>query len=197
MSGTFPASPAPAALNLRSIQPTRTSDAHNLSTSARTVGAQRWGFKLSWKARRRPDMMPVIAFALAQRGRADAFLFVPPGFEPQGVATGTPVSLASPQTGASIVTSGWTANVSTILKAGDFVKFSSHSKVYMVTADAVSDPLGNATLTIQPTLRQAINADSLTVHAVPFTVALSADNLDAAFAAPQNGDLDLEFVERF
>lgn len=197
MSGTFPSTPAPAACNLRSSQPTRVSTAQNLRVVVRTVGVQRWGFKLSYKARRRLDLAPILAFVLAQRGQAEAFQFVPPGFDAQGVATGSPVTTAASQTGTSIATQGWTANVAAILKAGDFIKFASHSKVYMVVADAASDASGNATLSIQPALRQAVTSDALTVRNVPFTVALASDNLDVAWAPPQNGDVDLDLVERF
>ena len=62
------------------------------------------------------------------------------------------------------------------LKAGDFVKFASHNKVYMVVADATADGSNEATITIEPPLITALADDSVvTYDNVPFTVHLIND----------------------
>ena len=62
------------------------------------------------------------------------------------------------------------------LKAGDFVKFASHNKVYMVVADATADGSNEATITIEPPLITALANDSaVTYDNVPFTVHLIND----------------------
>ena len=59
---------------------------------------------------------------------------------------------------------------------GDFVKFASHNKVYMVVADATADGSNEATITIEPPLRTALVDDSVvTYDNVPFTVHLTND----------------------
>jgi hypothetical protein len=83
--------------------------------------------------------------------------------------------------GASSVTVTSDQTSSTILKAGDVIKFENHTKVYMLTADATSDGSGVATLNITPNLITALEDDSaggntsVTVNAVPFRCFLSND----------------------
>ena len=61
------------------------------------------------------------------------------------------------------------------LKAGDFIKFASHTKVYMVVADVTSSS-NAATVTIEPPLIADITNDSaVTYDDVSFTVHLTGD----------------------
>jgi hypothetical protein len=61
------------------------------------------------------------------------------------------------------------------LKAGDFIKFNGHSKVYMVVADATASA-GSATLTIEPPLRENLSDNEvITYDGVEFTVRLTND----------------------
>ena len=60
-------------------------------------------------------------------------------------------------------------------KAGDFLKFASHTKVYMVVSDVTSSS-NAATVTIEPPLITALADDSaVTYDNVPFTVYLTSD----------------------
>ena len=62
------------------------------------------------------------------------------------------------------------------LKAGDFIKFAGHDKVYMVVADVTADGSNEATLTIEPPLLTALaNNEVVTYDSVPFTVHLIND----------------------
>ena len=72
------------------------------------------------------------------------------------------------------MTDGWTtANTGVIFKAGDFLKFANHDKVYTVTADAISDGSGDETISIEPALvTSPANDSAITYTSVPFTVAL-------------------------
>ena len=59
-------------------------------------------------------------------------------------------------------------------KAGDFIKFASHTKVYMVVSDVTSSS-NAATVTIEPPLITALADDSaVTYDNVPFTVYLTS-----------------------
>ena len=60
-------------------------------------------------------------------------------------------------------------------KAGDFIKFASHTKVYMVVAD-VQASSNASTVTIEPPLIATVADDSVvTYDNVPFTVYLTSD----------------------
>jgi hypothetical protein len=95
---------------------------------------------------------------------------------PKGVATGTPLVNGASQTGASLVTDGWSANVTGILKAGDVIKIAGLNLVYDITADVNSNASGQATLSLSPPIfsgqSPADNA-ALTVTGVLFRACLS------------------------
>lgn len=196
MSGTFPTTPLPTALRLRSTQPTLVSVAHSLKRQVRSRGGQRWSFALDYRNRTRAEMASLLAFALAQRGQYETFQFVPALLGvPQGVATGTPLVNGAHTTGRSIATDGWTPSI-TVMNAGDFIKFAGHAKVYMLTADVVSNGSGAATLTIEPELYSDLaNNEALTVTAVPFTVAFAADDHEASLMAGPVFNWSCELVE--
>ena len=199
MSGSFPANPAPSALKIQSYQPTRVSLSHNLRRSVRTNGAQRWVITADWVGLTRAQFAPIQAFVLAQRGQWDTFSAALPAHKlPQGVATGTPLVNGANQQGRSLATRGWTANLSGVMKAGDFLGIAGQTKVYMVTADANSDSTGSATLVIEPALL-AIPSDNvnLAVRNVPFTLALGGDTLESAVAPGGIYNFSLQLVEAF
>jgi len=97
------------------------------------------------------------AFILKLSGQLGTFLLYDPlALTPQGVATGTPlVKGASQVVGSqSLVTDGWTAGQTNILKADDCIQIGtgSASQLYKVLNDVDSDGSGNATLDIFPGL---------------------------------------------
>jgi hypothetical protein len=98
--------------------------------------------------------------------------------------------------GVTIPIKALTANQSTACAVGDFVKFTGHSKVYLVVETVASNSSGEATITIEPPLRAAVTADeSLVVQNVPFTMALSSDNLDGQLSSALRWGMDVELLE--
>jgi hypothetical protein len=197
MSGTFPTSPVPADIKVSSFSPTLVSQTQSLKRQVRRRGGQRWAFEVTFPPMTRSEFAPVYAFCIAQRGQYETFTFVPPVVSiPQGTATGTPLVNGAQSAGDNtIVTDGWSNSI-TALKAGDFLKFSGHNKVYMVTADATSDGSGNATLTIEPPLLASVADDeALTVSNVPFTVALTTDTQEYAAGPPNIYEFSLQLIE--
>lgn len=82
-----------------------------------------------------------------------------------GPLGGTPVVSGASQTGASLVTSGWTASAASRLKKGDVFTIANVNAVnpltyqttgdlqqFVVTADVSSDGSGNATIPISPSI---------------------------------------------
>lgn len=83
----------------------------------------------------------------------------------KGTATGTPLTNGAGQTGASLITDGWTASQATILKEGDIFTLAGIYSVnpmsgastgelqqFVATADVASDSGGNATIPISPAI---------------------------------------------
>jgi len=151
---------------------------------ARTLNAQRWMISLDFSHLTRARFAPIWAFLISQRGQYDTFQYVLPNplYTPQGSGSGGAVngnfgSPAEQQTGRSVYTDGWSNSI-TVVKAGDFLKYASHTKVYMATADALSDSSGLAQLSFDPALVQAVSdGDAITLSSVPFTVSLARDEL--------------------
>jgi hypothetical protein len=199
MSGAFPLTPSPSGIKIQSLQPTRVSLSHNLRRSVRTTGAQRWLVTADWVGLTRAQFAPIQAFVIAQRGQTDSFTMVLPGHkQPQGVATGTPLVNGVAQSGRALATKGWSASVTGLLKAGDFIGIAGQTKVYMVTADASSDASGNATLTIEPGLMfSPADGAALVVRNVPFTLALAGDSVEMAVSPPVIYNFSLPLVEAF
>ena len=197
MSGTLPTVINPTTVAFHSIQPTRISVSHSLKRQARTNSIQKWALSFGYTVLNRATIMQFYAFLIGQRGQADTFTTILPGHTtPQGSWAGSPVVGAASQTGTSIAMTGFTASQTGVAKAGDFLKFAGHTKVYMVTADANSAVGGTATLSIQPALLVSPAAgEAITTSSVPFTVSLASDTLDGSIQAGPIYSFNIDMVE--
>ena len=178
MAGTFPSSPAASDVSVQSIEPTLVSVSISLKRQVRSRGGQRWLLNVSFPPMTRAEFAPNYAFAVKQKGQYETFSYVPPTISTTRGSTSETITVngavSSGATSASI--DGLTASTSNILRSGDFIKFSDHTKVYMVTDDMSSDGSGTATLNFHPAAIQAIADDStVTTSSVPFTVSFQDD----------------------
>jgi hypothetical protein len=199
MSGAFPTTVALADMTITSLEPTQVSVTHSLKRQVRRRGGQRWGLRGSYAPLTRAQAAELFAFSVKQRGQFETFTIVPPTVStPMGVATGTPLINGAHVAGdTTIATDGWTNSTADILKAGDYIKFAGHDKVYMVTADAISSSSGGAvTVSIHPALMSALaNNEGITVSNVPFTVAFASDQQDVSEAASGTFGFSISLVE--
>jgi len=126
---------------------------------------QWWEAEMSFPPMKREKAEEVAAFLIKLNGRFGTFLMGDPvNTSPRGVGTGTPLVKGASQTGNELITDGWTANTTNILKAGDWIQLGtgSASRLHKVLQDVNSDGTGTATLTIFPNLR-SIPADNLSI----------------------------------
>lgn len=111
-----------------------------------------------------------VAFFLSLNGMQGTFLLGDPlATSPRGLGSGTPLVNGASQTGNSLITDGWTASQTGILKAGDYFQLGTgtSSKLYKVLADANSDGSGNATFDIWPSINTAVADDTAIVTSSP------------------------------
>ena len=197
MSGTFPTSPAFNSLSIGSVQPSFISRSISGRRQARQTHGQYFKMTATFPPMTRAQFAPIHAFVLKQRGQYESFQVIPPvvgvGL---GSPAGTPLVNGADQTGRTIVTDGWSNSI-VIFKAGDYLKFANHDKVYTVTADVSSNGSGAATIAIEPALITSPATDSaITYTSVPFTVALTSRVQE--FSTGTNGlfefEIDLEEV---
>ena len=132
MAGAFPISTAKfESLGIRSIQNTIISISQSGKKLSRQIDGQRWAFTIDIITAKRSDVYgELMAFIIKQRSGKENFTIIPPEVEDaRGTASGTPTGTAS--AGATSITIGGTGTGT--LKAGDFIKFANHSKVYMLS----------------------------------------------------------------
>ena len=191
MSGTFPISSANfKTLGIKSIQDTILSKSISGKKLSRQIDGQRWAFTASIITAKRSDVYgDLMAFIVKQRSGKENFTIIPPEIEDaRGTASGTPNGTAS--AGATSITIGGSATGT--LKAGDFIKFANHDKVYMVVADQAD--ISTGTLTIEPPLVTAVSSTNIQYDNVPFTVYLTNDVQEfGAVGADHNGNVLYQF----
>ena len=172
MSGAFPISNAKfESLGIKSIQNTILSKSQSGKKLARQIDGQRFGFTARIITAKRSDVYgELMAFIIKQRSGKENFTIIPPEVEDaRGTASGTPHGTAS--AGDTSITLGGTGTGT--LKAGDFIKFANHDKIYMVVAD--QSDISTGSLTIEPPLTTAVSSSDITYDNVPFTVHLTND----------------------
>lgn len=117
---------------------------------------QWWEAEMSFPPMKRENAEEVAAFLIKLNGRFGTFLMGDPAnTSPRGVGTGTPLVKGAGQTGNELITDGWTADTTNILKAGDWIQLgtAATSRLHKVLDNVNSDETGTATLTLFPSLR--------------------------------------------
>jgi len=198
MSGAFPISSAKfGTLGIRSNQTTIISKSDSGKRLVRQIDNQRWGFSVQIITAKRSDVYgDLMAFITKQRGSKETFTIIPPEIEDaRGNEAGTVLVNGVHAVGdTTIAMDAFGADGAGRFKAGDFLKFASHTKVYMVVADVTSSS-NAATVTIEPPLITALANDSVVVYDnVPFTVYLTNDMQEFGVnGADKDGNLYYEY----
>lgn len=190
MSGTYPTTPEFQAINIKSRHQNVFSETISGRTQVRTLGGQRWEFTARYNPMTRAEFQPVYAFAISQQGRLGSFTIVPPVVsDTTGSATGTLAANGAHSIGDSTITID---GISGDIKAGDFVKFSGHDKVYMLVADRD----GAGTMTIEPALVASVADDeSIAYNNVAFTMRLNNDIQEFAISSNEYYEYELDMIE--
>ena len=195
MSGAFPISTSKfQTLGIKSVQNTIVSKSISGKKLSRQVDNQRFSFTASIITAKRSDVYgELMAFIMKQRSGKENFTIIPPELEDaRGNVSGTVLVNGVHAVGDTTIDIDAMTGT---LKAGDFVKFASHNKVYMVVADATADGSNEATITIEPPLITALaNDSSVTYDNVPFTVHLINDIQEfGTVGADKDGNLLYQF----
>lgn len=175
MSITFPSTPGFQAIGLKMNDPTIIFRAQNGRRVARKVSGHLWTFTLSYPPTKRDLLYPVVGAIAKAQGQYQTFTVIPPNLaNPSGTQISDTTVAASKVIGSTAIDLTG-ATIGSTFKAGDVIKFSNHTKVYMITDNAIADGSGNVTVNIVPPLVSAITMATHTAKHkdVPFTVALS------------------------
>ena len=174
MSGQLPTTPVFNAFNFKDESNTLISISDSGRRFARKIDNQRWKFSIKYSNLTRAEFAPILAFITKQRGQKETFTVIPPTISDALGSETTTISVNGSHSAGdtTIAIDGFNSDSAGSLKAGDFLKFASHTKVYMVVSD-VTPSSNAATVTIEPPLIEALANDStVTYDDVPFTVYL-------------------------
>jgi hypothetical protein len=172
MSGTYPASPSFNAINFKINTPTLVTQTN--SGKSRRVGMRHsyYSFTVKYSAITRFDYGPIAGFIAQQYGGLESFQIVLPelSYSKVGNQTSTTVTTSAANlAGVDHVAITGVGTGKNLLRAGDFFKFSNHSKVYMCTTTwTTGQPLYFSGSLVQ----DVPSGTSLVINAVPFTVIL-------------------------
>ncbi len=129
----------------------RSDGSFDLTPKVYDWGGKRWDVEVSLPPLTESQWRIWEAFFLSLNGPVGTFWLGPTlDKTASGVATGTPLINGGSQTGASVVSDGWTISTTGILKAGDWVQIG--NRLHRVLADADSDGSGDCTFEVWPTL---------------------------------------------
>ena len=198
MSGAFPISTSKfSTMGIRSTQNTILSVTDSGKKLSRQIDGQRFGFTARIIVGKRDDVYgELMAFIIKQRSGKENFTIVPPELKnAKGHESGTVLVNSSHTAGdTTIAMDGFAHDGTQRLKAGDFIKFANHSKVYMIVADVTASS-NAATVTIEPPLVSSLaDNEAVTYDSVPFTVYLTNDVQEfGTVGTNASGDLLYQF----
>ena len=187
---SYPTSPDFTAINIRSEHNVKKTETRSGRCIATTLGSQRWAFTAKYDDMTRAEFAPVFGFLMSTHGGVDTFDITPPIInDAQGDVSACTLAGLSSAGDAAI-----SVNITGTLKAGDFVKFSGHTKVYMVTEDRAS---GSAVdLKIDPPLiSSVIGGSSVTFDNIAFRVRMNNDVQQVRLKEFDRYDFQVDFIE--
>lgn len=192
MSGTYPSSPGFTAVGFKIKTYSLKSESISGRIQVRNIGSSKFEFSASYPPMTASEFNPVLAFVAAQEGMKETFQITLPQIS---YKTGDASGAVRVNTGTALsVGTGLVPidGLSGTLKAGDMIKFSGHSKVYMVKSDLT----GNGNLDITPTLQATVADDAVvTYDAVPFTVRLSNSVQEFSVDVSGHRSYEVDFIE--
>ena len=132
---------------------------------SRQRGGHKWEFDLVWSTRKRDQMLPIIAFLEGMQGRLEPFEVVIPRYSfTRGNITGNVTANGSDANSSGSRRVNLTVNGN--FRAGDFIRFMNHTKVYMLTQNLV----GSGEVNITPPLIRNVQNTQVQYNEVAFQV---------------------------
>ncbi len=152
---SIPRTPAPQTMTIKPASVVAVSESpFTYKQQVQEGRGQRWAVEITLPPMVRGQAEPWFALFMRLNGRAGTFVMGDvDGAVPRGLASGSPVVAGAGQSGNALQTSGWSAGVSGVLLAGDWVQLG--NRLHKVMADVDSDANGGAVLPLWPRLRES------------------------------------------
>ena len=202
-------------VNIKSVAPTITTTAISGVRQSKQIAGQYWEIDIDFSSLSRGEFANVMGFLSKQRNGLFTFsVTIPDLSEPAGdihkvldaggssamdvtsnVATGgSSVAFDTGFTSTDFTNAGADLNVG--FRAGDFVKFSNHNKVYQITDDVVWNGTGGGTMNIFPNLIEAVTtSDTIVYDNVPWLVFSKNDTQEYTYSIGGDNQISIQLQE--
>lgn len=152
---TLPTNKAPTRISLIAATSVAVSTSpFSYASQVQQFSGQAWRAEITLPLMERADAEEWTSFLLKLNGPEGTFLLGDyTAKTPRGSAPGTPLVKGAGQTGQELLTDGWGANQTNVLRQGDY--FQIGQRLYKVLEDESSNGSGEATLTFWPALRSS------------------------------------------
>lgn len=187
---SYPTDPEFQAIDFRLNYNNVRSQTRSGRTQVRTVGTALWSFTAKYNDLTRAEFAPVFAFVAGQKGGEQEFNVTPPVIsDSRGNASGVLKANGAHSAGDSTISMDGIAGT---IKAGDFITFAGHTKVYMCVADFTA----SGTMTIEPALYESVGNDEIvTYDNVAFTMRLARDIQQFKFSGYERYQFEVDLIE--
>ena len=178
-SSQFPTTVTFSAVNFETVTPILTSETNSGKVRRAGFGHSYYTFDAEYPTLTYTEAQDILGWLAQTAGQLYSFEIVLPKIS-QSRATNTSATLttsANIAAGARSVALTGLGNTQNVLKAGDFFKFSTHSKVYQCVSDVTSSAGGTATLNFSGgSVTSVTSGATITRYNVPFTVIQTEDS---------------------
>ena len=198
--GTWPSTIGFRTVNFRAVSSTKQTTTQSGRRIRVSTAGTRFSTTIQYPRMALANFKPIQAVATRLEGPLNSFdITLPSVSENQSGVTGITATVdGTNAAGSSSVNIATNKNSQTIMKAGDVIRFPSHNKVYMLTADATTDGTGDVAVAITPNLIEAVNDDgssTVTVDDVPFRMTLTGDIQEYKYATDGTVSYEIDIIE--
>jgi hypothetical protein len=197
--GQFPTTPSFQAVNFKINTPTITSETNSGKIRRVGYGHSYYTMEAKYPSLTASQLGEVTGFVATAMGSLFSFEIVIPELSYTKASNtsannaATSANIAVGQRWANLASVG--VNNTIILKAGDFLKFKNHSKVYMVTQDVTTSGSGTANVQFSGSAVSSIpSGTQIITNSVPFTMIL--DSPEQQFESSYGGISSLSLSMR-
>ncbi len=187
---TFPQSasdPEFDSVTMATNTPTVKSESLSGRRQVRQLGSQRWSMTLSYPRMTRASFMPIMATIMKLRGSYGTFtIMLPLLSNSQGNTGGTWTCSAGASGSTAITLSGGTGSFT----VGDIVRFSNHSKVYMIVG------WSSNVMSVEPPLSTAVTTSTtIEYNNVKVTASLANDQQEFSVGTEGLFRYEIDIIE--
>lgn len=198
--GTWPSTIGFRTVNFRAVSSTKQTTTQSGRRIRVSTAGTRFSTTIQYPRMALANFKPIQAVATRLEGPLNSFdITLPSVSENQSGVTSIIATVdGTNAAGSSSVNIATNKNSQTIMKAGDVIRFPSHNKVYMLTADATTDGTGDVAVAITPNLIEAVNDDgssTVTVDDVPFRMTLTGDIQEYKYATDGTVSYEIDIIE--